>query len=109
MAGAHSFVYKSAGKERLLDVIRMTMRDGYVWPESPPVQMPFDVDFSRREIQVLRLFCQGKTRPEVAAELGISEATVKALITALLNKTGFDSIMRLAVYAVSNGYIAPQV
>jgi DNA-binding NarL/FixJ family response regulator len=71
--------------------------------------MPFDVDFSRREIQVLRLFCQGKTRPEVAAELGISEATVKALITALLNKTGFDSIMRLAVYAVSNGYIAPQV
>jgi DNA-binding NarL/FixJ family response regulator len=106
-AGAHSFVYKSTGNEKLLAVIRDTMKGKSIYPESLPVELPFKVDFSHREIQVLRLFCQGKTRPEAARELHISEASIKAVITALLNKTGFDSIMRLAVFAVANGYIAP--
>ena len=108
-AGAHGFIYKNIQGEQLLGAIRNTM-DGYsTFPEKLPAGLPFPTSFSTREIRVLRLFCKGKTRPEVAIELCISEALVKAIVTSLLNKTGFDSILRLAVYLTSSGYILPSI
>ena len=84
--------------------------EGYnTYIESPQSELPFACSFTDREIQVLRLFCKGKTRPEVASELCISEALVKAIVTTLLNKTGFDSILRLAIFLTSGGYILPNV
>jgi DNA-binding NarL/FixJ family response regulator len=55
------------------------------------------------------LLCEAKSQKEVAKELMISEGTVKATVTNILNKTGFDSIMKFAVYAVSKGYIKPNI
>ena len=84
--------------------------EGYnTFPEQLPDGLPFPTSFSDREIRVLRLFCKGKTRSDVANELNISEALVKAIVTSLLNKTGFDSIIRLAVYLTSSGYILPNI
>ena len=34
---------------------------------------------------------------------------MKAVITDVLNKTGYDSIMKFAVFAVAKGYINPNV
>jgi len=108
-AGAHSFIYKNIHDEKFLSTIRDTMAGTYTFPETVPSQMPFPVSFDEREMKVLRLFCQGKTRPEIASELCVSEALVKAIITSLLNKTGFDSVLRLAVYLTSSGYILPAI
>ena len=108
-AGAHSFINKNIHEERFLSIIRNTMEGYNTFPEIVSSQLPFSVTFSDREMKVLRLFCKGKTRPEIAAELDMSEALVKAVVTSLLNKTGFDSILRLAVYLTSNGYIVPNV
>jgi DNA-binding NarL/FixJ family response regulator len=84
--------------------------EGYsTFPEIVPSQLPFSVSFNEREMKVLRFFCKGKTRREIAGELGVSEALVKVIVTTLLNKTGFDSILRLAVYLTSSGYIMPGI
>ena len=108
-AGAHSFINKNISSDQFLGVIRNTMAGYNTFPEKIPPGLPFPVSFTDREVRVLRLFCKGKTRSEVAAELGVSEALIKAIVTSLLNKTGFDSILRLAVYLTSSDYILPNI
>jgi DNA-binding NarL/FixJ family response regulator len=43
---------------------------------------------SAREMQVLRLLRQGKANKVIAADLGVSESTVKAHIRHIMNKLG---------------------
>lgn len=61
------------------------------------------------ELAILRLVCETKTRKEIAAELYLSEGTVKRHISEILAKTGYDNILRLAVHAVSTGLIVPSM
>lgn len=61
------------------------------------------------ELSILRLACEGKSRREIAAELFMSEGTIKRRISEILNKTGYDNIMRLAVRAVTEGSIVPNM
>mgnify|MGYP000127866642 FL=1 len=39
----------------------------------------------------------------------MSEGTIKRRISEILNKTGYDNIMRLAVRAVTEGSIVPNM
>jgi DNA-binding NarL/FixJ family response regulator len=71
--------------------------------------MPANPTFSDLEIALLRMVCNGSSREDIAGELKISRSTVKTIITGILNKTGFENIMKFAVYAVANGFIAPHV
>ena len=105
-AGAHSFMDKEMGNEHLLSVIRNTMR-GYSIFSLRADRPHFAAEFTGKEISVLRLVCQGKSRSEVAAELGMSEVRLKPIITSILDKSGFDNIMKFAVYAVGEGFIVP--
>ena len=103
-ADAHSYIYKSSGNEHLFYVIRSTMNGVGVYP-GPADKSPFASQFTEKEIAVIRLVCQGKTRGEMSRELGVSESTLKPIVTSILDKTGFDSIMKFAVYAVGRGLI----
>ena len=107
-AGAHSFVYKETENEHLLYVIRNTMKGMNIYTDSAD-QKPFASRFTDREIEVIRLVCQGMTRDEMARELHVSEATIGRYITSILDKTGFDNIMKFAVYAVGQGFVAPEI
>ena len=42
-------------------------------------------------------------RKEIADKMFNSENTIKSYIRSILNKTGFDSVSKLAIYAVSHG------
>jgi len=42
-------------------------------------------------------------------ELNISESMLKPIITSILDKTGFDSIAKFAIYAVGRGLIVPDL
>jgi len=105
-AGAHSFMDKDMGNEHLLSVIRNTMK-GYSIYSLRSERPHFASQFTDKEIAVLRLVCQGKTRREVAKEMDISEVRLKPIITSILDKSGFDNIMKFAVYAVGEGLIVP--
>ena len=105
-AGVHSFMNKDRGKEHLFYVIRNTMRGNGIYP-GPADALPFEVQFSEREIAVIRLVCQGKSRTDIAEELTLSDGVVKKIISEILEKTYFDSIMKFAVYAASRGLIVP--
>jgi DNA-binding NarL/FixJ family response regulator len=105
-AGAHSYIYKNAGTEHLFYTIRSTMKGLGLYPGQTD-SSPFAIQFTEKEIAVVRLVCQGLSRSEMVKELGISESMLKPIITSILDKTGFESIMKFAVYAVGRGLIVP--
>ncbi len=108
-AGIDSFIYKNVGTKELLGVLRSTL-DGYT---TFPIRRGDDVfgavELSGEEVQILRLACEAKSRKEIAEELLISEGTAKRRISELLAKTGYDSLLKLAVHAVSSGHIVPSM
>jgi DNA-binding NarL/FixJ family response regulator len=106
-AGAHSFVYKNSGHEHLFFIIRSTMQGNGIYP-GPNKHLPLDAQFNERELAVVRMVCNGMERDEMAAKLGVSEAMIAKHVTSILDKTGFDSISKFAIYAVSEGLIVPK-
>ena len=103
-AGAHSFMNKNMGNDHLFFVIRSTMKGHGIYP-GPEAQSHFASQFNEKELAVIRLVCQGKSREEISKELGISESLLGHQITAILNKSGFDSISKFAIYTVGQGLI----
>lgn len=104
-AGADSFVYKNVGTDELLSVMRSTV-DGYATFPRPGRSVPTGIEaLTETEMAILRLVCEAKSRREIAVELCLSEGTVKRHVSEILAKTGYDSILRLAVNAVADGSI----
>ncbi len=108
-AGVDSFVYKNISSDTLLATIRSTMAGYGTFPRGTPTELPASLAFTDTEIAIVRLVCEAKNRKEIARELAMSEGSVKAAITEILNKTGYDSILKFAVFAVSKGYIVPRI
>ena len=55
-------------------------------------------DLTPRERDVLALVTQGKTNPEIARQLSVTEHTVKGHVANLLRKLGRDNRVQLAAY-----------
>ena len=51
--------------------------------------------------------CSGYDREVVAKELNITLGTLKNHISSILNKMEFESVSKLLVFCISNGYIVP--
>lgn len=99
-AGAESFWYKDVSPESLLEVMDRTMAGESLYPDRTPETRLGQVSSTQltpREIEVLRLVCEGLEYEEIAAELGISSRTVKRFVSSLLEKTGYSNRTRLAI------------
>ena len=108
-AGVDSFVYKNISTPDLLALLRSTMQGESSFPpaSAPPPRFGAN-ELNQREMQVLRLVCAGYSRREIAKKMYLSENTIKSYISQLLAKSGFSSVARLALWAVSSGYIVAQ-
>ena len=105
-AKVHSYIYKNSGNEHFFYVIRSTLKGLGLYP-GPAEYSPFAARFTENEIAVIRLVCQGKSRSEMIKELDTSEFQLRTTITSILDKTGFDSITKFALYAVGRNLIVP--
>ena len=98
-AGVDSFVYKNVGIDELFAVMRSTLAGYCTFPKPPESIFSGTAALDDVELSILRL----------AAELFMSEGTIKRRISEILSKTGYDNIMRLAVHAVTEGSIVPNM
>lgn len=64
-------------------------------------------NLSLKEIKIIKYLCEAKDREEIANKLNITTGTLKNYITNILTKLEFDSISKLTIFCLSNGYIVP--
>ncbi len=104
---ADSFIYKNISTNEFMSVIRSTMEGYSTFPQPNSSLVSGTASLTETEMEILRMVCKTKTRKEIAAELYMSEGTVKRHISSILIKTGYDNILRLAVHVVAKGSIIP--
>ena len=61
-------------------------------------------ELTEREKEVLALLGQGMSNKEIAREISVSEKTVKAHVSSVLNKLNLPGRTHAALYAVREGY-----
>ena len=107
--GASGFIPKTTGVETMCAAIRAVL-DGEQWtPPDVDLTRPADketVDIVRRlaaltpqQVRVLMMLSEGLLNKQIAYELSVSEATVKAHVSAILQKLGVESRTQAVIAA----------
>jgi len=107
-AGARAYVIKGMPHEALTDALRRVHAGGRFLP--PPVSRALasrtpDSDLSSREREVLSLLAHGRTNKEIAAELGITVATVKCHVSVILMRLQATDRTQAVVTALQRGLV----
>lgn len=122
-AGASGFALKDAPAEELIRAVR-AVAAGEAWLDPAVTQRvltayrgagsrrtsaaaPLPEELTPREVEVLRLIARGRTNAEVAAELVISELTVKTHVGHIFTKLGVRDRAAAIVYAYDHGLVTP--
>jgi DNA-binding NarL/FixJ family response regulator len=120
-AGASGFLLKDATREQLTTAIR-TVADGgsllapaitrrliedYCRRPQPGNPPEAAANLSDRELDVLRRIAKGHTNAEIAAQLVLSEATIKSHVARILDKLHLRDRTQVIVYAYETGLIQP--
>ncbi|MBN9580723.1 MAG: response regulator transcription factor [Afipia sp.] len=107
--GASGFIPKRFGVETLRDAIGRVM-NGDVWvPADVDLATAADPDMTRlrdrlvtltpQQVRVLMMLSEGLLNKQIAYELGVSEATIKAHVSAILQKLGVESRTQAVIAA----------
>src|SRR5512136_1347815 len=107
-AGARGYLLKDTDRDTLFNTIRAAARgETLLKPEvvarllARPESKPHgELGLTDREMEVLKAVARGERSKEIAAQLGITERTVKAHLASIYNKLGVDS--RAAAIAVAS-------
>lgn len=107
-AGAQGYLIKGMPYQTLVEALQRVHKGGRFLP--PPVaralasRMP-DSDLSAREQEVLTLLASGKSNKDIAFHLGITEATVKSHVSAILVRLGVSDRTEAVVTALQRGLV----
>ena len=121
-AGASGFLLKDAPPEELAAAIRVIAAGEALLAPSVTRRLiqrfadqpaPRAVDakalerLTERETEVLRLVARGLSNAQIAAELVVSETTVKSHVAHLLMKLGLHDRVQAVVLAYETGFVQP--
>jgi DNA-binding NarL/FixJ family response regulator len=107
-AGAAAYVFKNTPKNELLGVIRSVHAGKRHVPQDVAARIAEHLgeeDLTSRELQVLRLLCDGHRNKEIADVLSIAETTVNFHIKNLVDKLGAKDRTHAVTIAVKRGLI----
>ena len=121
-AGASGFLLKDAPEAQLLAAIHVVADGGSLF--APSVTRRLIERFAdprravgaaargrrrsrARELEVLRLLARGRSNAEIAAELVVSEHTVKTHVAHVLSKLGLRDRIQAVILAYESGLVRP--
>lgn len=84
------------------------MNGEIIYPDNPQqvkIGLALSTEFTKKELEILRLMTGGYTNVEISEKLGISSGVVKNRVADMLDKTGFRSRTQLAVRARESGLV----
>ena len=122
-AGASGFLLKDIRRDELVEAVRVVAAGEALLapavtrrliadlvararPTSPRVDAQL-ATLTARETEALRLVAQGLSNAEVAAELYVSEHTVKTHVSSMLSKLGLRDRVQAVVLAYESGLVLP--
>jgi DNA-binding NarL/FixJ family response regulator len=121
-AGASGFLLKNAPPEQLIGAVRVVAAgDALLAPSitrrviqqfarlPPPGGTDALAGLTERERQVLQLVARGLSNAEIAAELFVSDATVKSHVAHLLSKLRLRDRVQAVVLAYESGLVRPGI
>jgi len=114
--GVRGFLLKNISKE-IIDKAIQTVAEGNnyyseeLWNfftkkiSHPEKNISDELNLTKREKEILQLFCEGKDNKEIADILFISERTIIGHKSNLLSKTGCKNTISLISYSIRNGLV----
>lgn len=103
-AGAMGFLPKTMGARELISAMRLILAGELYMPfgslQAEPEDGPFNL--TRREAEVLRGICEGKSNKEIARDHDLQEVTVKLHVSTLTRKLGARNRTHAAMIARDN-------
>jgi DNA-binding NarL/FixJ family response regulator len=120
-AGASGFLIKNAPPEELLHAVRV-VADGdallapsvtrriieqFARPRANPELGARLESLTHRELEVLQRLASGRSNAELAAELFVTEGTIKTHVSSLLAKLGLRDRVQAVVLAYESGLVTP--
>ena len=120
-SGASGFLLKNAPPEELVHAVRVVAAgDALLAPSvtrriierftDRPIKPQLDAllgSLTQREREVLVLLAGGKSNAELAAQLFVTEGTIKTHVSSLLTKLGLRDRVQAVVLAYESGLITP--
>jgi DNA-binding NarL/FixJ family response regulator len=107
-AGARGYLLKNLLRKELLETIRLVHAGKKRIPPDVAAELAqhaIDENLSSREIEVLRLISGGNANKEIAAQLSITEETVKGHIKNILAKLGANDRTHAVTIGLKRGII----
>jgi DNA-binding NarL/FixJ family response regulator len=118
-AGASGFLLKDVRANDLAEAVRTVARGDALL--APRITRRLIAEFSRqrrpvptgspltpREVEVLRLIARGLSNAEIAADLVVTEHTVKTHVARLLAKLGLRDRTQAVIHAYESGLVIPR-
>jgi DNA-binding NarL/FixJ family response regulator len=122
-SGASGFLLKNAPPEQLVHAVRVAATGDALLapsvtrriieqfasqPTRPELVAPLQ-SLTQREREVLVLLARGNSNAELAAELFVTEGTIKTHVSSLLAKLGLRDRVQAVVLAYESGLVTPGV
>jgi DNA-binding NarL/FixJ family response regulator len=111
-AGAAAYLLKETGPETLFEAIHAASRGEVRLDPKAQKRLVREVrtpemreSLTARETETLRLVARGMTNKEVAAEMSVSEVTVKTHVSSVLSKLNLQSRTQAALFALKEGLV----
>ncbi len=107
-AGAMAYLVKSIQREELISAIRKAAQGQRHIPPEVAARLADRVgrsELSARELDVLRLLVGGRRNRAIAAELAITEGTVKLHVSSILSKLGVTDRTEAVTVALQRGIV----
>ena len=109
-AGARGYVLKNAVNLDLVDAVRRIARgETIIDPQlsrPAPLKGERDQGLTVRELQILQLIVDGRSKKEIAAQLDLSANTVAVHRANIMDALGIHKTAELVTYAIRNGLVS---
>ncbi|MCB1493596.1 MAG: response regulator transcription factor [Rhodobiaceae bacterium] len=107
--GASGFIPKSSSSQTMRDAVDVVLRGGMWIPDDIVLDVEDESEeaalasrlatLTPQQVRVLMMLSEGLLNKQIAYELSVSEATVKAHVSAILQKLGVDSRTQAVIAA----------
>jgi DNA-binding NarL/FixJ family response regulator len=117
--GANGYLLKNAEPDEIIKAIYSVNENGYYFNDlvnkallkklvlKSHIKPSFNqnIEFTERELEVLKLICEEKTASEIGKEIFLSPRSIEGIRQRLIEKVGVRNTAGLVLYAIKNGIV----